>query len=133
MSDPIEPPAALVLGCNTPHGIGVLSDWIEERTGHAPDFTTPFPVQNMDEQKFDRYGNGDGNGYGFSDGNGSGDGWPMLYSDFEEGGFGDGYEYAYHGGGGSGSGRMNYGSRGNSGGDGRGGGVFTHSQQVGGE
>ena len=31
-------PPALVLGCNTPHGIGVLSDWIEERTGHAPDF-----------------------------------------------------------------------------------------------
>ena len=31
MDEPVPP--ALVLGCNTPHGIGVLSDWIEERTG----------------------------------------------------------------------------------------------------
>lgn len=31
-------PPALVLGCNTSHGINVLSDWIEEQTGVVPDF-----------------------------------------------------------------------------------------------
>lgn len=131
----IEPPVALVLGCNTPVGIGVLSDWIEEQTGHAPDFNaTGFPVNNVNEQQTDRHGNGDGNGYGFDDGNGSGDGWSMLYSDFDGGGYGDGYEYGYEygydGGEGSGVGRLFYGSRAHGGG--RGGGVFTHSQQVGG-
>ena len=44
-------PPALVLGCNTPHGIGVLSDWIEEQTGHAPDFAAT--------------GWSDGSGYGY--------------------------------------------------------------------
>lgn len=55
----IEPPAALVLGCNTPHGLGVLSDWIEEQTGHAPDFHD--------------HGWSDGKS-GFSDGSGYGHG-----------------------------------------------------------
>lgn len=50
-------PPALVLGCNTPHGIGVLSDWIEEQIGYAPDFTLT--------------GYGDGLGYsGIDPGNG---------------------------------------------------------------
>lgn len=31
-------PSALVLGCNTPHGINILSDYIEKLTGHSSDF-----------------------------------------------------------------------------------------------
>ena len=68
--DPIEPPAALVLGCNTPHGIGVLSDWIEERTGHPPDFE----ATGWSDVAGDGYGYGYGYGYGSGYGDGYGDG-----------------------------------------------------------
>lgn len=109
----VEPPPALVLGCNTPHGVGVLSDWIEEQTGHAPDFVTGFPVRNIHEQQPDRRGGGDGtgNGYGFENGDGSGDGsgdgWVMMYADFGASGFGDGYGYSGNDGTGSGIGDGN--------------------------
>ena len=87
-AESIEPPAALVLGCNTPHGIGVLSDWIEEQTGHAPDFA----ATGWSDGYGDGYGDGDGNGYGDGDGNGygygNGDGYG--YGD----GDGDGYVYS---------------------------------------
>ena len=63
----IEPPAALVLGCNTPHGIGVLSDWIEEQTGHAPDFVAT------------GWSDGSGNGYGYGESYGNGYGYGYGY------------------------------------------------------
>lgn len=73
--DRIEPPAALVLGCNTPHGIGVLSDWIEEQTGHAPDFHgAGWSEGRVNHEN----GIGDGRGYGglsIEIGVGHGDGW----------------------------------------------------------
>lgn len=105
----VEPPPALVLGCNTPHGVGVLSDWIEEQTGHAPDFVTGFPVRNIHEQQPDRRGGGVGTGYGygFENGDGSGDGWVMMYADFGASGFGDGYGYSGNDGTGSGIGDGN--------------------------
>lgn len=79
-------PPSLVLGCNTPHGLGVLSDWIEEQTGIAPDF--------IDTGWSDGYSIGIGNaivagygcGYGYGDGDGDG------YGD----GFGYGYGYCGH-------------------------------------
>lgn len=73
--DRIEPPAALVLGCNTPHGIGVLSDWIGEQTGHAPDF---HGAGWSEGKTFGNGGNAANEGNGFGDGlgygNGNGDG-----------------------------------------------------------
>lgn len=107
MSDPIIPPPALVLGCNTPHGIGVLSDWIEEQTGHAPDFTTPNPPTGTDDASLgtvdlgyiyesgamfgdgagsaygreDGFSDGDFTGYGNGDGSGDGSGHPHWYGD----------------------------------------------------
>lgn len=75
MSDEsIEPPAALVLGCNTPHGIGVLSDWIEERTGHAPDFHSGLPSDSPHRMSNSKNRYGDGSGFGRGNGNGWGDG-----------------------------------------------------------
>lgn len=73
MSEPvesIEPPAALVLGCNTPHGIGVLSDWIEEQTGTAPDFAATGWSDGRSVQH-----DGNGFGYGTQDGAGRGNGF----------------------------------------------------------
>ena len=62
-------PPALVLGCNTPHGINVLSDYIEEQTGCTPDFTmTGWSDNNVG---LNYYGYGDGDGYGYGNGNGS--------------------------------------------------------------
>lgn len=84
-------PPALVLGCNTPHGIGVLSDWIEEQTGFAPDFVST----NWDDffivSEATMSGNGFGDGLcGSSDGDGSGDG-DFFSPGLEHGdGFGDG-------------------------------------------
>ena len=70
MGEPVPP--ALVLGCNSPHGIGVLSDWIEEQTGHPPDFA----ATGWSDGDGDGYGNGSGygDGYGYGYGYGSGDG-----------------------------------------------------------
>ena len=95
MSDPIIPPPALVLGCNTPHGINVLMDWIEERTGHAPDF---HDGRGFDEGSSSR-SNGDGFGspYGWINGDGEGDGHAYGYGDLGDGfGNGEGYgDYAW--------------------------------------
>lgn len=105
MCDPIIPPA-LVLGCNTPHGIGVLSDWIEERTGHAPDFTTMnYPSTILDDRTIDTgrgyfygighadgHGDGDDYGDGNGDGRGDGDAYPYFYGDNDGGGQGCGTE-----------------------------------------
>ena len=106
-----EPPAALVLGCNTPHGLGVLSDWIEEQTGHAPDFHGPGWSDGksgfsdgggyghgMIFDHGDGYGSGslahDGTGYGDGGayGRAHGDGW----GDGECYGSGHGYETGFH-------------------------------------
>lgn len=61
-------PPALVLGCNTPHGIGVLSDWIQEHTGVAPDFTSTAWSLGNKPGFMDGNGSGYGrnNGYGFT-------------------------------------------------------------------
>lgn len=100
-AESIEPPPALVLGCNTPHGINVLSDWIEERTGHAPDFTMPnYPSTILDDRTISigngydyGYGfqGGGGEGYGYVDGNGHGDG--ENYGNGHGDGCGDGDAY----------------------------------------
>lgn len=77
------PPTALVLGCNTPHGVGVLSDWIEEQTGHAPDFHGG----SWDCLSYmGAYGGG--LGYGTDNGDGYGDG--LHYGSYDGGGFGFG-------------------------------------------
>lgn len=73
----IHVPAALVLGCNTPHGIGVLSDYIEEQTGH------PIVIDGFNWVYIAAYGNGCGY-FGFNDGDGCG--WGYGYF-----GCGDGY------------------------------------------
>lgn len=59
-------PPSLVLGCNTPHGIGVLSDWLEEQMGFAPDFIGHGWTTNQSDQIFMRedYGDPDGDGFG---------------------------------------------------------------------
>lgn len=82
------PPTALVLGCNTPHGVGVLSDWIEEHTGRAPDFADAgWSSGDADEIK-----NGTGYGYGLVGGDGTGCGDNASYHDSGNG-WGDGMEY----------------------------------------
>lgn len=109
------PPAALVLGCNTPHGIGVLSDWIEERTGHVPDFhgggwsnDWSWGIPTDGDGRDDGFGNGrgsgfghghryfytyrgDGHGAGVGDSDGVGDGYPR-YGDSYGGGESTGQE-----------------------------------------
>lgn len=108
MEEPIPP--ALVLGCNTPVGINVLSDWIEEQTGHAPNFADA----GWGDGCFSLSGNGNGNssyghdhvnglyggntthaygdGYGDGDGNGfiNSHGYGRLYGDGYGGGNGYG-------------------------------------------
>jgi len=96
--DRIEPPAALVLGCNTPHGIGVLSDWIEEQTGHPPDFTT----MNYPTTIWDDKGSNSGNGY--EHGTESGSGWGCGVFAIAGNGTGDGTGYGGNGGDGTGCG-----------------------------
>lgn len=70
-------PPALVLGCNTQHGIGVLSDWIEEHMGFAPDFfdrgwaNVPISIftdelRQADYTQDNGNGRGDGRAYGYS-------------------------------------------------------------------
>ena len=85
MDEPVPP--ALVLGCNSPHGIGVLSDWIEEQTGHPPDFAATGWSDG------DGYGYGSGSGYGYGNGDGDGDGYG--YGDGYGSGSGYGYGYGY--------------------------------------
>ena len=85
----IYTPIALVLGCNTPYGIGVLSDWIEEQTGYPPDFIM---TSWSDDNDYgygcgDSYGRGCGDSYGDGSGNGCGYGNGYSY------GVGDGYSY----------------------------------------
>lgn len=123
-AESIEPPAALVLGCNTPHGIRVLMDWIEERTGHAPDFHDAFPTSREASHYPTRYGDGSGYGNG-SDGDGSGVGDIEGYGTIDGmGGCGDGYGYGGHGGDGNGGGNGSSFGYGNLFGDGWGGGRF---------
>lgn len=102
-------PPALVLGCNTTHGIGVLSDWIEERTGVAPDFVdigwgdSAFSSLNSGNGR-SNYGHehcngvrylttlfayGDGYGDGTGDGSVDRHGYGLSYGD----GYGDGTGY----------------------------------------
>lgn len=105
MSDIIVIPPALILGCNTPHGINVLSDYIEEQTGHPPDFAGS------------GWSNGSvsviGGGYVFYGGNGFGDGCVYGYGSASEigngsgVGFEDGHYYSDDSGGGVG---LGYGS-----------------------
>jgi len=104
----IEPPAALVLGCNTPHGIGVLSDWIEEHTGHAPNFHGPgwsdgksgFSDGGEYHGMIFDHGNGYGSGMRFKSPNGHGYG--HCYGHIDGDGWGDGHHY------GNGDGDMDY-------------------------
>lgn len=102
-------PPALVLGCNTSHGIGVLSDWIEEQIGHAPDFSQSKWSDDLGDSTGNGYssslaftstGAGNGIGYGcgfaYSDGSGSGYGYTLGngtgcgYGLFDGDGYGDG-------------------------------------------
>lgn len=104
-------PPALVLGCNTPHGIGVLSDWIEEQTGIAPDFhSTSWSDGDWLVICHDSNGNvvsgyGDGFGYGVDYGAGYGDGY--NYGDNEGDGSGNRTWFTVHDGNGYGVGYGN--------------------------
>lgn len=86
MSDPINIPSALVLGCNTPHGIGVLSDWIEEQTG----FPLIVDQSGWSDNKYGQDGCGNGCGYGDDYGNGCGFGniWIYGYGQYDGNGKG---------------------------------------------
>lgn len=91
-------PPALVLGCNTLHGIGVLSDWIEEQGGFVPDFvSTPWSDTHGSVcGDGDGYGNGYGDGRG--DGDGYGNGWGDGYGDSDVGyADGDGLGESFNG------------------------------------
>lgn len=84
-------PPALMLGCNTPHSVGVLSDWIEEQTGQAPDFVSTGWSDYF--CPFKRIGDGDGYGYLYAiavsrSGDGHGSGYGDMYGDGS--GFGNG-------------------------------------------
>lgn len=90
-------PPALVLGCNTPHGVCVLSDWIEEQTGFVPDFSVTSGSDNFGCAHTDGYGGGDhgfavnfGDGYGDGDGDGYGYGTGYGFASREGDGFGEG-------------------------------------------
>ena len=105
----IHIPTALVLGTNTPHGINVLSDFIEEQTGITPIFhesgwTTSYEYNNG--QITDNFIHIHGTGYGYgayiltNSGNGAGviyyDNHPsntaqIYYGDGNGNGYGDGY------------------------------------------
>lgn len=110
MSDPIIPPPALVQGCNTPHGICVLSDWIEERTGVKPEFHQPGWSESFTHlgttgcgygySTGDGGGDGDGGGYGDAYGDGSGSGCGDGYGNYsgDGNGCGDGYGNSFGGG-----------------------------------
>ena len=87
-------PPSLVLGCNTPCTIGVLSDFIEEQTGQPLDLDQSGWSEANDNYDEDSYylnvyvcNYGDGIGYGdtYVDGNGYGEGCGFIT--------GDGYEY----------------------------------------
>lgn len=108
-------PPALVLGCNTPHGLGVISDWIEEQTGITPDFSvTRWADGNSyaDSVNFGPgagfcfgSGGGYGCGYGYSNGNGSGSGDDVFrYTHTDGDGYGFGYSFGLDIGRGMGSG-----------------------------
>lgn len=100
----MQTPPALVLGCNTPHGLSVLSDWIEEQTGVAPDFTSTtwsndqisgYILVNPYYGTITGNGRGDGHGYGsgrngFGDGAHHGDRWGDGYGDGSYDAYGDG-------------------------------------------
>ena len=87
----IHIPPALVLGCNTPHGIGVLSDWIEEQTG--------FPLDLDQSGWSDKNGIGAGYGYGrpnINSGYGNGCGYGFDRSYYCDGdGYGSGDCYGF--------------------------------------
>lgn len=117
MNESIEPPPALVLGCNTPHGIGALSDWIEEQTGHAPDFTTPSAPTSTHDEHTRHIGNGYEHGYGGCDGIGEGCGY------VDGNGHGDGEDYGDGCGDGHGDGRGFVNVYGHDSGDGEGAGT----------
>lgn len=101
METPI--PVSLVLGCNTPHGISVLSDWIEEHAGFVPDFiSTPWSDNFYTWQNFgfgfgygtdSGDGRGHGNGYGYVYGYELGDGYGSGYGNFNGNGCGAGLGY----------------------------------------
>lgn len=108
MSEPINIPPALVLGCNTPHGINILSDYIEEQTGHTPDFHQAgwsegnclYGNYGYDYNISKCDGTGDGYGYGFNHGDGTGSGCDgdaesgCDYGNSSGSGFGFGFGYA---------------------------------------
>lgn len=90
-------PPALVLGCNTPHGLGVLSDWIQEQTGITPDFGSTNWSDGYATDTGAGFGHdlagGSGCGYGFSDGSGDGNGYG--YGDIYPPADGNGYGFNY--------------------------------------
>ena len=109
-------PSALVLGCNDPVTVGVLSDWILDHCGFEVDFWESgwddrnsfysrgslYNLHRNTGSGF-RYGgytifgvNGDGHGNGFGMSDGAGDG--NIYGDnYGTGnGFGDGNGYGYN-------------------------------------
>ena len=98
-------PTALILGCNTPHGINVLSDWIEEQTGHPPDFHQSgwsnfsydhgfAPGDSIGKGCGYAYGDGFGYHYGTGDyGPDRGNGYGCGCGDWDGHGCGDGRGY----------------------------------------
>ena len=78
-------PPALVLGCNTPTSIGVLSDYIQEQTGH------PLVINESGWSDFVKHVNTSGYGYGYGYGYGSNNSYVMTNSS----GYGNGCGYKY--------------------------------------
>lgn len=85
-------PPSLVLGCNTQHGIGVLSDWVEEHMGYVPDFFDRGWSSNNSISS----GYRDGEGYGF------GDSYGLAHDGTDGRGYGDNYDYGHDDGNGNG-------------------------------
>lgn len=98
MSEIIHIQPALVLGCNTPHGINILSDYIEEQTGHPLDFHQSGWSDGIYSNTKDG-SNGFGYGYGTNLGGGSGSsyfhGSGHYCNRFFNDGFGDGHGYGH--------------------------------------
>ena len=90
-------PIALILGCNDPIAVNVLSDFIEETTGHPLDLIQ----SGYDDGCQQRYGYSYGYGCdcGYHNGDGCGDAYGYIHT---RDGYGNGQ--GYHNGDGNGDG-----------------------------
>lgn len=103
-----QPPESLVIGCNGPISIGILSDWIEEQYGIALNYEQSGWSDGYGYGIGHERANGDGAGRGYDhgDGNGFGDGFVngIGFGFFNGNGLGYGYDFGYGWGNGDGYG-----------------------------